>query len=164
MCPFSQRPNLSLVNSLPKTSLYIAQREWGRGEHKRYWGIKIKRKRAHLKMYRIIDMLDKYISNAHIGYRSWKYWHAATNHAKAMGYDQFSHKKMMIVTIGSKTNDYINIFFYCFIFQISSGTGRHGGRWELPELRFEWAMPELWTWKTNLVPKMGTEIISVPIF
>jgi hypothetical protein len=39
----------------------------------------------YLKTYGIIDTIDKYISNANIGYRSWKYWHAAMNHAKAMG-------------------------------------------------------------------------------
>jgi hypothetical protein len=78
--------NLTSVNSLPKTSLYVAQRERGRGEHKRYWGIEMNDARElYLKTYGIIDTLDKYIANANIGYRSWKYWHAAMNHAKAMG-------------------------------------------------------------------------------
>jgi hypothetical protein len=78
--------NLSSVNSLPKTSLYVAQRERGRGEQKRYWGIEMNDARElYFKTYGIIDTLDKYISNANIGYRSWKYWHAAMNHAKAMG-------------------------------------------------------------------------------
>jgi hypothetical protein len=39
----------------------------------------------YLKTYGIINTLDKCILNANIGYRSWKYWHAAMNHAKAMG-------------------------------------------------------------------------------
>jgi hypothetical protein len=78
--------NLSSVNSLPKATFYVAQRERGRGEHKRYWGIEMNDARElYLKTYGIIDTLDKYISNANIGYRSWKYWHAAMNHAKAMG-------------------------------------------------------------------------------
>jgi hypothetical protein len=75
-----------LVNSLPKTSLYVAQRERGRGEQKRHWGIEMNDARElYLKTYGIINTLDKYIANANIGYRSWKYWHAAMNHAKAMG-------------------------------------------------------------------------------
>ena len=78
--------SLSSVNSLPKTSLYVAQRERGRGEQKRHWGIEMNDARElYLKTYGIIDTLDKYIASANIGYRSWKYWHAAMNHAKAMG-------------------------------------------------------------------------------
>jgi hypothetical protein len=78
--------NLSSVNSLPKANLYVRQRERGRGEHKRYWGIEMNDARElYLNTYGIIDTLDKYIANANIGYRSWKYWHAAMNHAKAMG-------------------------------------------------------------------------------
>jgi hypothetical protein len=67
--------NLSSVNSLPKTSLHVAQREKGaHGEHKRYWEIKMNDARElYLKTYGIIDTLDKYILNANIGYRSWKY-------------------------------------------------------------------------------------------
>jgi hypothetical protein len=78
--------NLSSVNSLPKANLYVTQKERGRGEHKRYWGIEMNDARAlYLKTYGIIDTLDKYVANANLGYRSWKYWHAAMNHAKAMG-------------------------------------------------------------------------------
>jgi hypothetical protein len=78
--------NLSSVNSLPKASFYVAQRERGRGEHKRFWGIEMNDARElYLKTYGIIDTLNKYVSNANISYRSWKYWHAAMNHAKAMG-------------------------------------------------------------------------------
>jgi hypothetical protein len=66
--------------------LYVAQCERGHVEHKTYWGVKINDARElHLTMYGIIDMLDKYISNASIGYRSWKYWHTAMNHVKVMG-------------------------------------------------------------------------------
>jgi hypothetical protein len=78
--------NLSTVNSVPKTSLYVTLRERGHGEHKRYWGIEMNDARElYLKTYGIIDTLHKYILNANIGYRSWKYWHAAMNHAKVMG-------------------------------------------------------------------------------
>jgi hypothetical protein len=56
------------------------------GHGKRYWGIQMNDARElYLKMYGINDTIDKYISNTNIGYRSWKYWHTAMNHAKVMG-------------------------------------------------------------------------------
>jgi hypothetical protein len=42
-------------------------------------------RKLFLKSYGIIDKLDKYIVIPNIGYRSWKCWHAAKNHAKVMG-------------------------------------------------------------------------------
>jgi hypothetical protein len=66
--------------------VYVAQCERGCVEHKRYWGIKMNDVRElYLTTYRIINTLDKYVSNANIGYWSWKYWHTAMNHAKVMG-------------------------------------------------------------------------------
>jgi hypothetical protein len=77
--------NISGVNSLRTNSLYVRERHRGQGEFKRWWGIEMNHARElYLKTYGIIDTLDKYISNANIGYRSWKYWHAAMNHGKAM--------------------------------------------------------------------------------
>ena len=71
---------------LPKANLYVAQCKRGREEQKQYWGIKMNNAiELYLKTYGIIDTIDKYILNANIGYCSWKYWHAAMNHAKAMG-------------------------------------------------------------------------------
>jgi hypothetical protein len=54
--------------------LYVAQCEQGHhGEHKRYWGIKMNNAiELYLKKYRIIDTLDKYISNADIGHEPCK--------------------------------------------------------------------------------------------
>jgi hypothetical protein len=77
--------NLSTVNALQTNRLFVAQRERGRGEYKRWWGIEMNQARElYLKTYGVIDTLDKYVSSANFGYRSWKYWHAPMNHAKAM--------------------------------------------------------------------------------
>jgi hypothetical protein len=53
---------------LPRATFYVAQLERGHGKQKRYWGIKMNDVRElYLKMYGIIDTLDKYILNVKIG-------------------------------------------------------------------------------------------------
>ena len=39
----------------------------------------------YLKTYGIVDTADGQIKKCDIGYRSWKYWIAAKNHALALG-------------------------------------------------------------------------------
>jgi hypothetical protein len=65
--------------------LYVRERHWGQGELKHWWGIEMNHARKlYLKTYGTIDTFDKYIANANIGYRLWKYWHSTMNHGKAM--------------------------------------------------------------------------------
>jgi hypothetical protein len=77
--------NISGVNSLRANSLYVWERHRGQGESKRWWGIEMNHTcKLYLKTYGIIDTLEKYIANANIGYRSWKYWNSTMKHGKAM--------------------------------------------------------------------------------
>jgi hypothetical protein len=77
--------NISTVNALNEVSNFLELRERGRGENKRYWVIEMNHARhLYLSTSNGIDVLDHILKNAHIYYRSWKYWHAAKNHAIAI--------------------------------------------------------------------------------
>ena len=77
--------NLSTVNSIDNVSLQVKRKERGRGNQKRHWGIEMNSARKlYLRTYGAIDRIDHYIKNTGLYYRSWKYWHAAANHAKAL--------------------------------------------------------------------------------
>ena len=77
--------NFSHVNAINSLSLYAQPKERGRGEHKRRWGTEMNEsRRLYLSTYGAIDRMDHLISNCHMHYRSWKYWHSPMIHAKAM--------------------------------------------------------------------------------
>ena len=77
--------NISSVNALNHCSLYAQQRERGRGLFKRQWAIEMNEGRQlYLSTYGKIDRIDHMIKNCNMYYRSWKYWHAPMNHAKAL--------------------------------------------------------------------------------
>ena len=77
--------NISHVNALNRLSLYSTTKEKGRGHHKRRWGIEMNESRElYLKTYGAVDRLDHLIHNCEMYYRSWKYWHSAMLHGKAM--------------------------------------------------------------------------------
>ena len=57
----------------------------GEGENKRTWSIEMNEAREmYLKSYFKIDLVDHLIKNTKIFYRTWKYWHSAMLHAKAL--------------------------------------------------------------------------------
>lgn len=77
--------NIATVNALNEVFNYVELRERGRGANKRYWVIEMNHgRRIYLTTYNGIDIMDHLIKNARIYYRTWKYWHAPTNHAHAM--------------------------------------------------------------------------------
>ena len=77
--------NFSTVNSLNSCNINIAKKERGIGKNKRVWGIEMNPARElYLGTYSCIDSINHLIKNCHIGYRSWKYWHAPMNHGKAL--------------------------------------------------------------------------------
>ena len=77
--------NFGTVNALNRSSRYCATKERGRKQKKFSWGIEMNEARElYLKTYGTIDKLDHLIKNCNMHYRSWKYWHSAMLHAKAM--------------------------------------------------------------------------------
>ena len=77
--------NFSTVNSLSRCSLSVRKKERGQKNNKRKWVIEMNEARAlYLATYGIIDNVDKLIKFSRMSYCSWKYWHAAMLHAKAM--------------------------------------------------------------------------------
>ena len=77
--------NIATVNALNTCDIYVRERSRGRGENKRHWAIEMNEARdLYLSTYSRIDSIDHLIKNCHMFYRSWKYWHAAMLHAKAL--------------------------------------------------------------------------------
>ena len=77
--------NFTSVNSLNENELYLKRKERGTGDRKRVWGIEMNMARhVYLSTYGVIDTIDSLVKNCRIGYRSWKYWHAAKNHGYAL--------------------------------------------------------------------------------
>jgi hypothetical protein len=78
--------NFTTVNALNECDLEVRRKERGRKESKRYWGIEMNdARKLYLGTYSRIDSIDHLIKNAHLFYRSWKYWHSPMLHAKALG-------------------------------------------------------------------------------
>jgi len=77
--------NISGVNNLPSAGLYVTQKSRGKGSNKRVWGIEQNEGRqTYLSQYYAVDNTDHMISNAMIGYITWKYWHSPYLHGLAM--------------------------------------------------------------------------------
>ena len=77
--------NISCVNALSEVGLYVRERNRGRGENKRRWAIEMNEARdTYLKTYSAVDKIDQTLLNYNINYRSWKWWHAPMQHAKAI--------------------------------------------------------------------------------
>jgi hypothetical protein len=56
----------------------------GRGQQKRTWGIEMNEaQETYLKNYSAIDKIDQMLLGWDLSYRSWRWWHAPTRHAKA---------------------------------------------------------------------------------
>ena len=77
--------NIASVNALNECRLFVEIRERGTNANKRQWGIEMNHaRRLYLSTYGRIDSADHLLKNAAIFYRTWKYWHAAKNHAIAL--------------------------------------------------------------------------------
>jgi hypothetical protein len=55
----------------------------GRGQQKRTWGIEMNEaQEMYLKNYSAVDKIDQMLLVWDLTYRSWRWWHASTGHAK----------------------------------------------------------------------------------
>ena len=74
------------VNALNENYYFIRKKQRGTGEYVKHWGIEMNGARQlYLATYGRIDQLDSMVRKCNIGYRCWKYWHAAKNHALGIG-------------------------------------------------------------------------------
>jgi len=77
--------NISTVNALSSVELYVRDRSKGRGQQKRTWGIEMNEaQETYLKTYSAVDKIDQMLLHWDLNYRSWRWWHASTRHAKAI--------------------------------------------------------------------------------
>ena len=77
--------NISSVNALSSVSLYVRERNKGRGSGKRRWGIEMNEAReTYLKNYSAVDKIDQMLLGWDVTYKSWKWWHAPMRHGKAI--------------------------------------------------------------------------------
>ena len=77
--------NISCVSALNENSLFAKQKCRGNSDRKRAWVIEMNDARQlYLASYGRVDTIDYYIKTCQIFYVTWKYWHAAKNHALAL--------------------------------------------------------------------------------
>ncbi len=76
--------NISMVNALLLVDSYLQDCIKGRGQQKRTWGIEMNEaQETYLKNYSAVDKIDQMLLGWDLTYRSWRWWHAPTSHAKA---------------------------------------------------------------------------------
>ncbi len=85
-----------MVNALSLVILYVRDRNRGRGQQKRTWGIEMNEaQETYLKNYSVVDKIEQMLLGWNLSYRSWRWWHASTRHAKAiamsMAYSLYLH-------------------------------------------------------------------------
>ncbi len=74
-----------MVNALSLVELYVHDHSKGRGQQNRTWGIEMNEAReTYLKNYSAVDKIDQMLLGWDLTYRSWRWWHAPTRHAKAI--------------------------------------------------------------------------------
>jgi hypothetical protein len=77
--------NITSVNALSLVELYVGEQNKGRGNQKRTWGIEMNEAReTYLKTYIAVDKIDQMLLGWDVKYKSWRWWHAPTRHAKAI--------------------------------------------------------------------------------
>jgi len=77
--------NITTVNALDRVGLYVAERQRGRNESKRKWGIEMNEARAlYLSTYSAVDKIDQLLKEWRFKVRSWKWWHAPAFHGIAI--------------------------------------------------------------------------------
>ncbi len=65
--------------------LYVQDCSKGRGQQKRTWGIEMNEaQETYLKNYSAVEKIDQMLLGWDLTYRSWRWWHAPTRHAKAI--------------------------------------------------------------------------------
>ncbi len=75
--------NISTVDALLLVDLYVHDCSKGRGQQKRTWGIEMNEAREmYLKNFSAVDKIDQMLLGWDFPYRSWRWWHAPTRHAK----------------------------------------------------------------------------------
>ena len=81
--------DITTVNTLDEVDLYVRQREKGRASTKRIWAIEMNEGRElYLKTYGGVNQLDHLIEDWKLRYRTWRWWHAPTQHETAIAYSQ----------------------------------------------------------------------------
>jgi hypothetical protein len=76
---------ISLVNALLLVDLYVHKRNKSSGPQKRTWGIEMNEAREiFLKNCSAVDKIDQMLLGWDSTYRSWRWQHASTRHAKAI--------------------------------------------------------------------------------
>ena len=79
--------NIQTVNALSEVSLYVRERNRGRGADKRVWGIEMNHARElYLKTYGAVDKLDQNIMDWGLDFISCKWWHAPMKHGMAIAF------------------------------------------------------------------------------
>jgi hypothetical protein len=73
------------VNALSLVELYVCEQNKGRGNQKRTWGIEMNEAReTYQKTYSAVEKIDQMLLGWDVKYKSWRWWHAPTRHAKAI--------------------------------------------------------------------------------
>ena len=88
--------NITSVNAFSSVELYVREKNKGKGNQKRTWGIEMNEAReTYLKNYSAVDKIDQMLLGWDVTYKSWRWWHAPTRHAKAiamsMAYSLYLH-------------------------------------------------------------------------
>ena len=88
--------NITSVNAFSSVELYVRERNKGKGNEKRTWGIEMNEAReTYLKNYSAVDKIDQMLLGWDVTYKSWRWWHAPARHAKAiamsMAYSLYLH-------------------------------------------------------------------------
>jgi hypothetical protein len=77
--------NITTGIALNDNKLYVKQKEHDCGPTRRLWGIEMNIScELYLKPYDVIDKRNHMFKSCGMHYISWKYWHCAMLHAKAM--------------------------------------------------------------------------------
>ena len=109
--------NIISVNSMSQNKNFIEARSRGRKDKKRVYVIEQNQaRRMYLKSYSRIDSIDHLIKNCNLKYRSWKYWHSAANHAKALAitvtYDMYLEVAEGKLQPSLKVSDPVDFFTF----------------------------------------------------
>ena len=74
-----------MVSALLLANLYVCDCCKGRREQKRTWGVEMNEaQETYLKNYIAVDKIDQKLLEWDLTYRSWRWRHAPTRHAKAI--------------------------------------------------------------------------------
>ena len=114
--------NITSVEALNENYYFICKKQRGIGKNERQWGIEMNGARQlYLATYGRIDQLDLMVRKCNIGYVSWKYWHAAKNHALGIGlvtaYDMYCEvmkEALQCFTITKAEANKAFLDFHCF--------------------------------------------------